>query len=136
MLPEAHIVPPLVNSDNEAIELKSNYTNYKLNLLNNNIVQYKRNFQKINVEGIFIYFKNVNKIYEFSLVKTVEERYAILLRYLNLSIQMFVLLKLIKRKSKKFYLPKHIKLMLLKKKKSCRIVKTKNIPENKRNLMK
>ena len=25
MLPEAHIVPPLVNSDNEAIELKSNY---------------------------------------------------------------------------------------------------------------
>ena len=111
-------------------------TNYKLNLLNNNIVQYKRSFQKINVEGILIYFKNINKIYEFSLVKTVKERYAILLRYLNLSIQMFVPLKLIKRKSKKFYLPKHIKLMLLKKKKSCRIVKTKNILENKRNLMK
>ena len=30
------------------------------------------------------------------MVKTVEERYAILLRYLNLSIQMFVPLKLMK----------------------------------------
>ena len=51
------------------------------------------------------------------MVKTVEERYAIFLRYLNLSIQMFVPLKLIERKGKKFYLHKHIKLMPLKKKK-------------------
>ena len=36
----------------------------------------------------------------FCMVKTVEERCAILLKYINLSIQMFVPLKLIKRKSK------------------------------------
>ena len=96
MLPDAHIIPPLINSDHEAIELTLNYKNYKLNLLNNNVIKYKRNFQKINVESILSYFKNINWIYEFSTVKTVEERYAILLRYLNLSIKMFVPLKLIK----------------------------------------
>ena len=74
------------------------------------------------------YFKNINWIYEFSMLKTVQERYAIILRYLNLSIQM-----LIKRKSKKFYLPKHIKLMLLKKKKLWRTMKANNTPGNKLN---
>ena len=49
------------------------------------------------------------------MVKAIEERYAIFLRYLNLSIHTFVSLKLIKRKSKKFYQLKHIKLMLFKK---------------------
>ena len=60
------------------------------------------------------------------MVKTVEERYAILLRNLNLSIQMFVPLKLIKTKSIKFYQPTYIKLMLLKEKKLWRIMKAKN----------
>ena len=49
---------------------------------------------------------------------------------------MSVPLKLVKRKSKKFYQPKHIKLMLLKKKKLWRIMKAKNTPENKLNFTK
>ena len=65
------------------------------------------------------------------MVKNVEERYVIFLKYLNLSIQMFVPLKLINRKTKKFYLPKYIKLLLLKKRKLWRIVKAKNTPKNK-----
>ena len=45
MLPDVHIIPPKVNSNHEAIELTLNYTNYKLNLLNNNIIKYKKNFK-------------------------------------------------------------------------------------------
>ena len=60
MLPDVHIIPPKVNSNHEAIELTLNYTNYKLNLLSNNIIKYKKKIQKINVEGILNYFKNIN----------------------------------------------------------------------------
>ena len=59
LLPDVHIIPPLVNSDHEAYELTLNNINYKSNLLNN-ITKYKRNFQKINVEGMLHYFKNIN----------------------------------------------------------------------------
>ena len=67
------------------------------------------------------------------MIKNVKERNAIFLKYLNLLIQMFVPLKLINRKTKKFYLPKHIKLLLLKKRKLWQIMKAKNTPENKLN---
>ena len=133
MVPEVHIKHPLVDSDHETIEFTLSYTNFKSNMHDNNTIKYKRNFQKINVEGILNYFKNINWFYEFSMVKNVEERYAIFLKYLNLSIQMFVPLKLINRKTKKFYLPKHIKLLLLKKRKLWRIMKAKNTPKNKLN---
>ena len=46
-LTDAHIIPPLVNNDHATIELTLNYTNYKLNLLDNSIIKYKINYQNI-----------------------------------------------------------------------------------------
>ena len=94
MVPEVHIKHPLVDSDHKTIKFTLSYTNFKSNMHDNNTIKYKRNFQKINVEGILNYFKNINWFYEFSIVKNGEERYAIFLKYLNLSIQMFVPLKI------------------------------------------
>ena len=94
MVPEVHIKHPLVDSDHKTIEFTLSYTNFKSNMHDNNTIKYKRNFQKVNVEGILNYFKNINWFYEFSIVKNGEERYAIFLKYLNLSIQMFVPLKI------------------------------------------
>ena len=60
MVPEVHIKHPLVDSDHEAIEFTLSYTNFKSNMYDNNAINYKRNFQKINVESILNYFKNIN----------------------------------------------------------------------------
>ena len=55
ILPYAHVIYPVVNSDYETIKFSLNYINYKLNLFYNSIVKYKRNFQKSCVESILNY---------------------------------------------------------------------------------
>ena len=60
ILPDLHIIHPFVNGHHKAIEFILNYTNYKYNLLDNNVVKCKGKIQIKNFEILLNSFKNIN----------------------------------------------------------------------------
>ena len=119
VLPNISLLHPLVNSDLEVVEFTLNSLNCNFNISTNYSPKLIRDFRKTNFEGILNFLMNINWAFEFSSVKSVTERYAVILKILNISIQLYVPLRVIKNNHKriKFYLPKSIRQLLLKKRK-------------------
>ena len=133
VLPNISLLHPLVNSDHEVVEFTLNSLNCNFNISTNYSPKLIRDFRKTNFEGLLNFLMNINWAFEFSSVKSVNERYAVLLKILNISIQLYVPLRVIKNNHKriKFYLPKSIRQLLLKKRKLWQIMKANNTTENK-----
>ena len=78
------------------------------------------------------YLSQIYWYYEFSLVKTVEERYSVFLHFITKAIQQYVPYKTVSTNKRKLQLPNNIKKLLSKKKNCWRTLKNNNTPDNKR----
>ena len=91
-LPDVHIIPPLIPSDHEFLSFTITVSNC-YNLVPS-ATKVKPCFRKADYVSINNYLSQINWYYEFSLVKTVEERYSVFLHFINKAIQQYVPLKL------------------------------------------
>ena len=98
-LPDVHIIPPLIPSDHEFLSFTITVSNC-YNLVPS-ATKVKPCFRKADYVSINNYLSQINWYYEFSLVKTVEERYSVFLHFINKAIQQYVPFKTVSTNKRK-----------------------------------
>ena len=112
-LPYVNIIPPLIDTDHEFIQCC-----LPIYSINNKVTEsiYNRNFQKANYFDMNEYIMNINWALELYRFTSVNDRYNVFLQSLYTAVDIFVPMKLNRKRSLKLHLPKHIKNLLNKKK--------------------